>query len=258
MPLIETVEASLHHWPVGNVLRLTEIHHDGLAGRAFRAETSEERFVAKVAYDRPQFVVPGLAISERVASRGIPTGPPLRTATGELAVSLRCGESEWTLALLVEEPGAPIDLAEASAPGRLGRLLAQLHLVLASLTQPSDVPARLLDWWGQFARQQGDTTTLHVLERLEQLGVDQLPHSVLYGDPSPEVLDDYGRLAIIDWGTPSWGPQILELACWSRFVGHSGEARLLAAYDEFRGLSPLERELLALWRPLLDGVVGPR
>ena len=51
------------------------------------------------------------------------------------------------------------------------------------------------------------------------------------------------------------GPQIHDLVCRSRFVGGSGASRLLTAYDEFRELSPLERERLELWRSLLEGIV---
>jgi Ser/Thr protein kinase RdoA (MazF antagonist) len=254
VPLIETVRDNLGCWLIGDLLKLAEIHHAGTGGRAFRIETTDGSWVAKVAYDRVHLVAPGLAIAERVASHGISTGPPLRTSTDELAIPLRRGPTEWTLALLLAEPGTPIDLDDPATPERLGRLLAEVHVVLAAVTQRSDVPARLLEWWHQFALDRSNTASLEVLDHLERLGVDELPHSVIYGDPSPEVLDNDGRLALIDWGTPSWGPQVHDLACWSAFVG-SGAERLVASYDEVRKLSQHERELLEFWRPLVASIV---
>ena len=42
----------------------------------------------------------------------------------------------------------------------------------------------------------------------------------MYGDPSPEILlAEDGGAALIDWGTPSWGPQLHDVAAWLRWLG---------------------------------------
>lgn len=56
---------------------------------------------------------------------------------------------------------------------------------------------------------------------------------MLYGDPSPEILRNptTGRLALIDWGTPSWGPLLFDLLTWERFFD---DARPSGAADDVR------------------------
>src|SRR5947209_4109778 len=63
-----------------------EIHHSGRAGRAFTINAGAGRYVAKVVFDRPPYVLAGLSVSQRVASHGIATGPPVPTVDGELAI----------------------------------------------------------------------------------------------------------------------------------------------------------------------------
>lgn len=62
--------------------------------------------------------------------------------------------------------------------------------------------------------------------------------SVVYGDPSPEILVSAdGNVGLIDWGTPSWGPQLHDVAAWFRWIGErpgsrsEREVRFLKSYN---------------------------
>lgn len=83
---------------------------------------------------------------------------------------------------------------------------------------------------------------------------DDIRFSVVYGDPSPEILvDGDAATGLIDWGTPSWGPQLHDVAAWLRWLGEepgSGsrrEDRFLGGYREHVPLSRTELALLALY-----------
>jgi aminoglycoside phosphotransferase (APT) family kinase protein len=77
---------------------------------------------------------------------------------------------------------------------------------------------------------------------------------VLYGDPSPEILiADDGAVGLIDWGTPSWGPQLHDVTVWLRWLGErpgSGsrrEAEFLRSYAAHAPLSETDTSLLPLY-----------
>lgn len=105
-----------------------------------------------------------------------------------------------------------------------------------------DAAGRLLDFYADQAlllggrRGQALADAIAAVHEFDQrIG---LTFGVLYGDPSPEVLRDNltGALALIDWGTPSWGPVLFDLVSWQLFVAEqqpsaTGAAeRLMAAY----------------------------
>lgn len=259
MDLIAHVVRALDAWDLGGVKHIEEYRYDGLAGQAFWVDTPTGRWLVKVAFDKPAFVLPGLAIAEKVGRHGVPTGPPLRTKEGELGQPIEGSAGTWTVAVLTPEPGEPIDLTAPKTHERLGELLARVHQILAASCVQADVPARLLDWWRGHATRLGDISTLALLDQLDRANVESIPNSVIYGDPSPEVLDHKGRLALIDWGTPSWGPQLHDIVCWSQHLvrgGASENARdlFLDSYAAIRPLTPLERELMESWHGLLPSI----
>src|SRR5205814_401674 len=90
------------------------------------------------------------------------------------------------------------------------------------------------------------------LERLQRFANDvALTEGVVYGDPSPEILIDGGRVSIIDWGTPSWGPLLHDIAAWLRFLElrdeSDGASRFLAAYRLHQTVSAEELDGLPLF-----------
>jgi Ser/Thr protein kinase RdoA (MazF antagonist) len=257
LTVVDALKKHLAAWDFdGHVQTIEEISPAGKAGRAFLVRSAVGNpYVAKLAYDSLRVIMPGLSIAERLATYGIPTGPPRRTKSGDLAVAWPAGDSEWTLAVLQFEPGDPIDLAEVTTPGRLGRFLAEVHTALLALTKPDDVPERLLDWWQSHARATGSAQAFDVLRQLDPVA-GRLPQSVIYGDPSPEVLNHDGWLALIDWGTPSWGPQVHDVACWIRYLRQSGAGELrirafLAAYSSLKPLTAEEDKVLPIWDSLV-------
>lgn len=80
---------------------------------------------------------------------------------------------------------------------------------------------------------------------------------IVYGDPSPEVLvGDQDRAALIDWGTPSYGPLLHDVAVWSEAFAsdEAGRTALRSAYaahgtlqaDELARIGPFVRLARAL------------
>ena len=125
------------------------------------------------------------------------------------------------------------------------------------------MPARTLEWWWKFAEARGDTAGLRLLDRIDKVALtDGLPDAVVYGDPSPEVHDADGRLALIDWGTPSWGPLAYDVGTWLAWIRRSGavagyEADFLGAYAEHRPIARGERGLLPTFSLLAESIAAP-
>ena len=74
-----------------------------------------------------------------------------------------------------------------------------------------------------------------------------LTRGVLYGDPAPEILVDGSTesVALIDWGTPSWGPLVHDVACWLHCLSSGGAPSgggdaFLDAYRGYMRLDPAE------------------
>lgn len=75
--------ALLRPWVLG-AAAFTEIAHRGRASRTWWVDSERGQHVAKLAFDRRQFVEPGLRVAAAVAEAGIPTGAPVPTADGDL------------------------------------------------------------------------------------------------------------------------------------------------------------------------------
>lgn len=215
-----------------------EIAHGGVASRVWRADRAGFPVVIKLTFDAPPFVVPGLEVSAAIARHGIRTGPPLRTLDGRFGVEIRRDRApSWTLAMLRFEPGKRLDPTSPAAPNLAATLLADVHLISATARLP-DVPARTFDWFNTFLR--ADCPARRSLRRLRCAEGD-LTQGVIYGDPSPEILlEPDAPPALIDWGTPSWGPLLYDAAVWARFVAGSREDRFEVFMNRYRQLSPVK------------------
>ncbi len=116
--------------------------------------------------------------------------------------------------------GHSIDWTTPDASELCGDLLGRVHRSVSELDDGLEPAGRLLDFYaGEAARIGGHhggaladaVATVRAFDR--RVG---LTEGVLYGDPAPEVLcdDRTGTLALIDWGTPSWGPLLHDLVSW--------------------------------------------
>lgn len=192
-------------------------------------------------------------MAAEVAGAGIPTGPPVLTTDGEVCVDVDLMEARpWTLALLAAVPGDPLTPAMPGAEDIAGDVLGRVHGVLATRSGRDWVPADLLEWLTELARATGNAEAATAIQMLSDRR-DPVRSSVLYGDPSPEILVGDGVAGLIDWGTPSWGPQLHDVAVWLRWLGErpgSGsrrEAGFLRAYGAHVPLSEIDTNLLPLY-----------
>lgn len=237
---------ALARWGDGTTRVGKEILHGGAASRVWRAEHGGAPVVLKLILDRPPFAVPGLAVSAALAGRGLRCGPPIPTIEGELAVEVgQDDRPSWTLAMLRFEAGAALDPAASGAPELAADLLAHVHRLVLAGDMP-EVPARILDWAEGFLPEAG--VARPAVDRL-RASCSRLTQGVVYGDPSPEILVARGRPpALIDWGTPSWGPLIHDVAAWAlRFSAGDPRRfdRFVGRYQQHSVLGPTEYDRLA-------------
>ncbi|MDA3648010.1 phosphotransferase [Saccharopolyspora indica] len=242
----------LRPWPLSGVRVVEELTDLGDRARVWRVRADDADHVAKLTFDARRYVVPGLRIASVLDRAGIRTGRPVPTSAGALCTGVRLGR--WTLALLEFVPGTPFDWSE---PERCGDLLGRVHHVLRSAEDVAPA-GRLLDFYQEEADRVGGQRGAALSDAVAAVrAFDRdtgLTHGVLYGDPAPEVLrspDD--ELALIDWGTPSWGPLLHDLVCWQRFGAAAGEdaaARLLSGYRTRMHLADAELAAAPLFRTL--------
>jgi Ser/Thr protein kinase RdoA (MazF antagonist) len=131
-------------------------------------------------------------------------------------------------------------------------LLADVHRLVLAGPMPR-VPARILDWAEGFLPE--SSAARPALARL-QAAASRLTDGIVYGDPGPEILVAEGRPpALIDWGTPTRGPLLYDVAAWAlhfsagdlarldRFFRHHRKRSVLAPseYDHFADAVTLAR-----------------
>ena len=239
--------------------RITEIVHRRRASRTWWVDSEEGRFVAKLTFDRRCFVEPGLMVAAEVAKAGIATGPPVPTERGELCVEVdRATGAPWTLALLTRVPGEPLSSSAPGAEEIAGDLLGRVHSCLGELSHRAWVPANLLEWMTNFAEETKNDAAAAMVQAI----VDRsqfVKWSVVYGDPSPEILlTADGDVGLIDWGTPSWGPQLHDVAAWLRWLGErpaarsDREVRFLESYNQHIDVARTDRDQLAAYGRCVD------
>ena len=244
------VEQMLEPWGL-DVVEVAEVGHTPRASLAWWVSAPTGSYVAKLTFDRRPFVEPGLAIAELVAMRGVVTGRPVRTARGDLCSTAAVDGNDWTMALLARVRGAALQPARADADVIAGSLLGRVHAALADVPRQA-VPANLLDWSAQFAADTSNASAARVVEEIAARGGD-LSWSIVYGDPSPEILSSEEGPALIDWGTPSWGPRLHDVAAWLRWLGETpgaGSARercFLTAYEAAVPLTDVDRSSVELF-----------
>ncbi|MGI8416182.1 MAG: phosphotransferase enzyme family protein [Nakamurella sp.] len=233
----------LRPWELMDPRIADELTVTGDRSRAWLVIADDHRYVAKLTFDAPRFTEPGLRIAAALDGAGITTGAPIRTRTGTVCEPVSRSTAIWNVAVLEFVDGDPLDWTAPDAPELCGDLLGRVHRTLSSVSG-IDPAGRLLDFYAHEARRltgrRGEALSdavAAVHEFDERVG---LPFGVLYGDPSPEVLRDKvtGALALIDWGTPSWGPALFDLISWQLLATRQQPAnadvvdRLTSAYRQ--------------------------
>ncbi|MFE0380813.1 phosphotransferase enzyme family protein [Streptomyces inhibens] len=244
-------------WDLPDARIGAELTDLGDRSRVWRVDTDRGAYAAKLTFDSPAFVEPGLKIAAALDRTGIPTGAPLPDADGRLCRPVgRPGDWPWTLALHTFVVGTPLDWGSEAAPAQTGDLLGRVHLALTRLAEVPRPAGHLLDFYAARAEQLGSHRGAALDKALSAIADFRtrtpLSEGVLYGDPAPEILQTLGQapLALIDWGTPSWGPLLFDLVSWQLFLtsrqppnkAEDAEQRFLAAY---RDRCPIDDHQLA-------------
>lgn len=237
----------------------SEIAHSNRTSRTWHARIGDRRAVVKLTFDGQPFVEPGLRVAAHVqAATGVPTGAPIPTLSGQVTVPVTVHGSVETLAVLEHVAGRPVGCFDVALARGAGLLLARVHACL-SADAPA-VPAGTLDWFEQHSSQRDAVAAAKEVNALVRTGA--LTVGVLYGDPSPELLlGDAGDLRLIDWGTPSRGPFLYDVATWLGHIERHGDAAaaayFLRAYRSVSRLKDAEFDAFdlcrVLWRSLLAG-----
>lgn len=232
----------------------------GHSSSAWLVESAGERFVAKLIRDGRRYAEPGLQVAAAVERAGVPTGAPVPTPAGDLCADAQVDGRWCTLALLRFVAGKPLDVTRRDAAEIAGDLLGRVHAVLLRDSARGWVPNDLLRWCESHAKTNPDADTSEALKALTALfeldAGGALKKAVVYGDPSPEIIvgERPGESALIDWGTPSWGPLAHDVACWLRLVAPEPSADnsdgFLAAYQQHVRLRHGDLDAIPLFHEL--------
>ena len=235
----------------------------GSMSRAWRIDRPETPpFVAKLAVNELDHFILGLRVAEVVAERVLPTGRPLRTDGGDLAVTLDLPEGVHSLALLEWVPGShPVGLEHFEAR-RLGALLADIHGAIASLPTLEawtlgDVAGHLRggvfadhpSWVGEFVE---DTLS----EVDEWIRTVRPRLQLLRGDGAELLVEGDEVTGMIDWGATRVGPVIDDIGCWTLHYGKHLQgygaytADFVAAYADHAPLTDAEASAVPLYQAL--------
>ena len=239
----------------------TRLPHPGAGSRTWNVKTaSGRRYVAKLILDARQFAEPGLRVAAALDDVGITTGRPVLTRSGRLSLDVDDGTTRGTLAVLRHVSGQPLDVAGERAPSVTGDLLGRVHVALQTVTSRDWVPGDLLVWCARDIANEAAMSALRLLRAFESSHA--LTRGVIYGDPAPEILVDEKSdgIALIDWGTPSWGPLMHDVACWLRYLSSGGRGSVrdrlafLDAYVAQMTIDDVELEALGIFDALHDAL----
>ena len=231
--------------------------------RAWRVDRRREPpLVAKLAVNELDHFVLGLRVAEVVDEAVLPTGRPLRTRDGDLAVEVTLPQAQHSLAVLEWLPGSrPTDLGHFEARP-LGELLARVHRAIGVLPSAgawtfADVAAHLRggvfrehpSWVGGFVER--------TLADLDEWLVGERPRlQLLRGDGAELLVEGSAVTGMIDWGATRVGPVIDDIGCWTLHYGRHLQgyeaytADFLAAYADHAPLTDAEASAVPLYQAL--------
>lgn len=236
-----SVVTALGHWDLGNNTSVRR-HGQGMNSATWLVSAEAGRWIAKAvpAAMAAQFEA-GLVAAAWLEAAGLPAGTPLATRTGALSVAV----AGCQLALLRYAAGRELDPTDPAEQRLWGATLARAHSILQALAPPTGVqgwhlveptaPHLDVEVWVRPAVQAA-------VERLQALQ-ESLPltYGLLHADPAPEafLVDPRGDVAIIDWGSVTWGPLLYDLASARLFAGNERIfSNALASYLDVLPLQP--------------------
>lgn len=251
----ELVSAALVAWSPRVVLG-EEVAHSNRASQTWQARVGDQRALVKLTFDGPPYVEPGFRVAAHVqAGTGVRTGAPILTSSGQVTVPITVAGNLQTLAVMEHVAGEPVGRFDDVLASKAGLLLASVHGCLGP--GAPTVPGAVLDFFERRRSAPEVAATAKTLNALLRAG--EFTAGVVYGDPSPELLlGDDDNFSLIDWGTPSYGPFIYDVAAWFGHIERHGDTSAATWFlQSYRSASPLHAaeydtlELCAvLWRSL--------
>ena len=240
LPPLTCVKAWLAHWELPAPLRVRRVA-GGFTSHAWRLETSDRRFLAKLAYQPPSDVENGLRAAAIVAKTGLNTGVPVLTRNAELVRLVEYPiQQSHALAVLQFIEGQPLDWRADGSLTIVGNTLGTIHRALlddSSLELPDQLFSYLLkdDAWGRHPELQLLLT--RAVDAVRTFEARQrVAYGPIYGDGLQVRIDPRdGSVGVIDWGTVSFGPLVFDLALAAvaaRGARHRDLGELWASYFE--------------------------
>jgi Ser/Thr protein kinase RdoA (MazF antagonist) len=251
-PLDDAIAVAIHaNWSLG-ADPVIHRHGSGLNSTTWLVTTDTGRWIAKAVpvSTAAQFNA-GLIAAACLDTAGLQAGSPVATMTGAISVPV----AGCQLALLRHVSGHELNMLDPAEQRIWGATLAQAHLILRS--QP--IPPGIQGWhWVD-----PDATHLGVepwvrpavraaVERLRELQQETpLTYGILHADPAPEafLVDGPGIVALIDWGSVTWGPLLYDLASAGLYAG--GEPIFTHVLAGYLDVLPMHREELVALPDLL-------
>lgn len=206
----------------------------GVRSRAWEVTVSDERYVARLTTCPARGAIEaGLMAAEYLRVRGVAAGEPVRTLGGALTAESPGG----TLAVLRRVAGRTLSGADPIDQQWWGDRLGAVHRALQGFAHPglrkwnalNPAASHLsIEPWLRNA-------VIGAVTAATRLTVtDRLTYGVLHGDPAPEdfVIDvATGRAGVLDCGSSSTGPLVLDVAAAVVYAGGpEASAELLDGY----------------------------
>ncbi|HEU0240428.1 MAG TPA: phosphotransferase [Micromonosporaceae bacterium] len=230
-----------------------EPHHGGMNSATWWVGHGGRRYVAKhVPTDQSSGLAGGVTVALLVQAAGIPSGAPVPTPDGRLAVDTADGP----VVLLRFVPGTG-PLLDVAGRRLIGDTLGRVHVALTG--QRIDGARDMFRPDPDGPHIEGCPTWVRpgiqrALADYDALDPATLTHGMLHTDPAPDAFlvdPDTGEVGLIDWPTACHGPLLYDVASAVMYLGGPRTAApMLNAYlatgalDEHemrRGLDVLRR-----------------
>ncbi|WP_154796370.1 phosphotransferase enzyme family protein [Occultella kanbiaonis] len=239
-------QALPQHWPQLGEAIVAPLG-GGMNSATARVRGSAGRYVAK-------WVPDGLGAALRTGGEralhvqratGIPTGPPVPTAAGEVVAPTLGG---W-VSLLREVDGTPFDGATGVEQELMARTLAAVHgATTLGRRRGAFLPEPF--WHGPQLDVEPWVRTAVGQVRAEYETLAPQPWATLHTDPAPEAfLLDGGRPALIDWTGATDGPVLYDVASAVMYLGGRRRAdAFLRAYSDRSGVDLIHLDAMRRYR----------
>lgn len=222
MPVFEALpavpedgELPLDRWGEGDWSVLPwerQVSDEGYNSHTWQIANGERRYVLKaVPKSHATGFEAGLGVARAVAEKGIRSGTPNLSTTGDLVVH----DGDWCWGLLDHMGGERVDSADAGHMRIVGGTLASVHRALSDHPAPAGVmkwPG--IDWLLAENEAVGPYPWIQraMREALEAIP-DDLTLGVVHGDPRvTEFRIEDGEGGLLDWGEVMYMPHVFDVA----------------------------------------------